>query len=122
MSILSEFDYTFDSSACESCGGKCCTGESGYIWINDAEIEKLSEFMGIDKANFICVFLERVGNKFSIKEKPYLDGMACVFFDEKHRNCGIYEYRPNQCRTFPFWEYFKEHKDELEKECIGVKF
>ncbi|WP_442868113.1 YkgJ family cysteine cluster protein [Campylobacter sp. JMF_15 NE4] len=120
--MLSEFDYTFDNSACESCGGKCCTGESGYIWINDAEIEKLSEFMGIDKANFIRVFLQRVGNKFSIKEKPYLNGMACVFFDEKHRNCGIYEYRPNQCRTFPFWEYFKEHKDELEKECIGVKF
>ncbi|MCC3132597.1 YkgJ family cysteine cluster protein, partial [Campylobacter jejuni] len=22
--------------------------------------------------------------------------------------------------TFPFWEYFKTHQKELEKECIGI--
>ncbi len=43
------------------------------------------------------------------------------FFDEKKLNCSIYEHRPKQCRTFPFWEYFKKNYNELEKECIGVK-
>jgi len=45
-----------------------------------------------------------------------------LFFDEAQRNCGIYELRPKQCRSFPFWEYFKTHTKELEEECIGVKF
>ncbi|MDO8455172.1 MAG: YkgJ family cysteine cluster protein, partial [Sulfurimonas sp.] len=26
------YPYAFDSSACETCQGRCCTGESGYIY------------------------------------------------------------------------------------------
>ncbi|CUU75212.1 Uncharacterised protein [Campylobacter hyointestinalis] len=26
------FKYGFDPSFCQICGGKCCTGESGYIY------------------------------------------------------------------------------------------
>ncbi|MBF0985426.1 MAG: YkgJ family cysteine cluster protein, partial [Campylobacter sp.] len=35
MNLLRQngFSYEFDASECELCGGKCCTGESGYIWI-----------------------------------------------------------------------------------------
>ena len=95
--ICSGFDFSFDESKCASCGGKCCVGESGYI------------------------FLFKVGTKFSIKEKPYENGFACVFFDEKNKNCGVYEFRPSQCRSFPFWEHFKDNFDELEQECIAVK-
>lgn len=32
----------------------------------------------------------------------------------------IYEVRPTQCRTFPFWDYFKTRVDELKLECPGV--
>ena len=87
------FSSEFDPSFCESCGGKCCTGESGYM-----------------------------GVRRSIKEKPYDDGFACIFFDEKDKNCSVYELRPKQCRTFPFWDYFKKNLKELRAECIGVKF
>ena len=36
MNLLrrSGFGYEFDASKCERCGGKCCTGESGYIWVS----------------------------------------------------------------------------------------
>ena len=119
--ICSGFDFSFDESKCASCGGKCCVGESGYIWINEDEIANLSEFLGFSKEKFKELFLFKVGTKFSIKEKPYENGFACVFFDEKNKNCGVYEFRPAQCRSFPFWEHFKEHFDELEQECIAVK-
>jgi Fe-S-cluster containining protein len=36
------------------------------------------------------------------------------------RLCKIYNSRPKQCRTFPFWEDFKNNTKELIKECPGV--
>ncbi|MCI7363511.1 MAG: YkgJ family cysteine cluster protein [Campylobacter lanienae] len=115
------FNYEFDSSKCDECGGKCCVGESGYIWISEDEIKSLGEYLGYKTELIKEIFLEKFGNRYSIKEKPYKGGFACIFFDEKNKNCSIYEYRPNQCRSFPFWEHFKRNFKELERECIGVK-
>ena len=115
------FNYEFDSSKCDECGGKCCVGESGYIWISEDEIRSLGEYLGYTTELFKEIFLEKFGNRYSIKEKLYKGGLACIFFDEKNKNCSIYEYRPNQCRSFPFWEHFKGNFKELERECIGVK-
>ena len=28
------FDYAFDVRACSTCKGRCCTGESGYIYVS----------------------------------------------------------------------------------------
>ena len=113
------YDYVFDENACKSCGGRCCTGESGYIFINDAEIERLANHLNISKSDFIDTYLYKVGFRYSIKEKVYKDGYACVFFEN---GCSVYKCRPTQCRTFPFWEYFKTNKEELKKECPGIKF
>ena len=119
---MSEFGFSFDASACERCGGKCCTGESGYIWIDESEIAALAVKFEISPAELKRTYLDKIGAKFSVKEKPFEGGLSCVFFDEAQRNCGIYELRPKQCRSFPFWEYFKTHTKELEEECIGVRF
>ena len=116
------FSYEFDPSKCESCGGKCCIGESGYIWINAEEIATLVKFLNIEEEGLKSRYLEKFGYKFSIKEKEFEGEYACVFFNEELRNCGIYEVRPAQCRSFPFWDHFKKNLKELEKECIGVKF
>ncbi|MCR8689344.1 MULTISPECIES: YkgJ family cysteine cluster protein [Campylobacter] len=115
------FDYEFDPKKCDECGGKCCTGESGYIWIDESEIKILGEYLGYKPELIKEIFLEKFDNRYSIKEKPYQKGWACIFFDEKNKNCSIYEYRPKQCRSFPFWEHFKTNYKELEMECIGVK-
>ncbi|MBE3605502.1 YkgJ family cysteine cluster protein [Campylobacter sp. RM13119] len=116
------FEWEFDPSFCEECGGKCCTGESGYIWIDEGESRLLAEHLGLNEDEFKEKFLIKVGKKFSIKEKSHEDGYACVFFDEINKNCSIYEFRPSQCRSFPFWDYFRKNLGELERECIGVKF
>lgn len=116
------FSYSFDSSKCDECGGKCCVGESGYIWISSSEMKKLSNFLNLDIDEFIKKYLFKAQGKYSIKEKEYNGGYACIFFDEQNKNCGVYEYRPSQCRTFPFWDYFKQNLEELQAECIGVKF
>lgn len=120
MEIQKGFNYGFDGSKCEKCGGKCCTGESGNIFINNEEIEKLSKHLKLSIEEFRAKYLKKVSFKMSLKEKKFENGYACVFFDEEHRKCGIYAFRPKQCRTFPFWDYFKTHQKELEEECIGI--
>lgn len=48
------------------------------------------------------------------------DERGCFFFDRGKKNCSIYEFRPKQCKTFPFWEGVT--KEYLERECPGVIF
>ena len=111
------FDYCFNQDACKDCEGNCCIGESGYIWVNRDEIKEIANFLNIDEKIFIDNFLIKVGYKYSIKERPYKNGYACIFFEN---GCKIYPVRPKQCRTFPFWDYFKDNIEELKKECPGV--
>ena len=119
MNIIKKegFSYKFDQDACKSCEGNCCIGESGYIWVSPKEIEEIAKFLKMDSEKFKEMYLIKVGYKYSIKEKPYKDGFACIFFAN---GCSIYPVRPNQCRTFPFWDYFKNRVDELKKECPGI--
>lgn len=121
MQTKEGFNYKFNPLKCAECGAKCCTGESGYIWLSVDEAKELSKFLNIDLAEFKHLYTYKVGSKMSLKEKAYNNALACVFFDETNKNCGVYDFRPKQCKTFPFWEYFKTHFDELEKECIGVE-
>ncbi len=111
------FPYKFDQDACKNCEGNCCIGDSGYIWVKPKEIEKIAKFLNMDIEKFKELFLIKVGYKYSIKEKPYKNGFACIFFNN---GCTIYPVRPNQCKTFPFWDYFKNHINELIKECPGI--
>jgi len=114
------FSYAFDPSACFSCGGRCCTGESGYIFVNKSEIEEISNFLNMKTKDFVTKYLYREGFKYSIKERKVDDSYECVFYDAPTNGCTVYEARPIQCRTFPFWDYFKNRIDELQLECPGI--
>jgi len=115
------FSYTFNSSACASCGGACCVGESGYIWVNFKEIEQIAEFLNLSISDFSNRYLRRAKNRYSLQEVKTKElGYACIFFDLEKKLCKIYSVRPTQCKTFPFWEQFKNDTKELVKECPGV--
>ena len=124
MSIITKegFDFTFDPVACDTCNGNCCIGESGNIWINNKEIDRLRKHLNIGIVETFDKYLEKRGYRYSIKEVQLSkDNYACVFFDLEKKQCSIYEVRPTQCRTFPFWDYFKENKEEVIKECPAIK-
>lgn len=121
--IVSEvgYDFKFTPSACETCEGACCTGESGYIWVKYPEIESIATFLELTIDEFASSYLKKVKHRYSIMEKKLDDNnFACLFFDEKLKQCSIYSVRPRQCRTFPFWETFKNNKEEVKKECPGI--
>jgi len=115
------YNYKFNPSACDTCGGACCTGESGYIWVKYQEIEKIAQFLELTIEEFATIYLKKVKHRYSIIEKKLdTDNYACIFFDNSINQCKIYPVRPSQCRSFPFWEIFKSNIDEVKKECPGV--
>ena len=114
------FDFGFDSKACEECQGRCCIGESGYIWVTPKEMKALSSGLNINIDEFITKYLSKIGYRYSLKELDFNGGFRCVFFDIEKKRCSVYENRPMQCRTFPFWDHFKNNIREVEKECPGI--
>lgn len=116
-----EYSYKFDASKCAQCEGNCCIGESGYIWITPDEIEKLAVHLNINAKEVFEKYILKIGYKFSLKEKKLDENnFACTFFDLDKKQCSIYEVRPKQCRTFPFWDYFKNRVEEVKQECPAI--
>jgi Fe-S-cluster containining protein len=113
--------YQFNPNACSECGGGCCTGESGYIWLTVGEMEAMAERLTLSVEDFATMYVRKVGHRYSLVEKKLgEENFACIFFDEAKKRCSVYEVRPRQCRTFPFWEQFKRDIDEVVRECPGI--
>ena len=86
---------------CTACGD-CCTGAPGHVWVNQEEVSALAGLIGLhDVGEFERIYVRNVGMRKSLREYPNGD---CVFFDTETRRCGVYEARPRQCRTWPFWD------------------
>jgi len=86
---------------CTGCGN-CCTGEPGYVWVNNAEIEAMAAASDVDDVeHFEKLYVRRIGIRKSLVEFPNGD---CVFFDAQSRRCKVYQARPRQCRSWPFWQ------------------
>lgn len=93
--------YFFDAGlrfTCTQCG-QCCTGAPGTIRVDEAEIDALASLRGQSRAEFATASLRPLElGGWSIRERT--DG-SCVFFADN--KCTVYEARPAQCRTYPFW-------------------
>ena len=115
------FLFGFDEGACAQCDGRCCRGESGYIWVDRAQIERMADFVNLSTEKFATLYLKRVGHRYSLREIALAkDDYACIFFDHEKQTCTVYEVRPRQCRTFPFWELFRKNFNEVKQECPGI--
>jgi Fe-S-cluster containining protein len=114
------FSFTFDPEACKRCGGRCCNGKSGDVFVNSKEIKAISEFLGIETPQFIEEYLRKVSYRFSIREIKTMENYACIFFDGQKNRCSVYPVRPRQCKAFPFWSRFRDKPEEAARECPGV--
>lgn len=83
---------------CTRCGN-CCQGP-GYVWVDDDEITVLAEHFNMDADTFQKVYTRKVGRSRSLRDQASED---CIFYD-KDQGCLVYEVRPRQCQTWPFWE------------------
>lgn len=101
---------------CTRCGN-CCRG-GGYVWVDESETRALAQHLKMNELEFEAVYTRKVGRSRSLREKANDD---CIFYDE-HRGCSVYEARPQQCRTWPFWDSnvkTEEAWNATKKHCPG---
>jgi len=100
---------------CSQCGD-CCTGAPGFVWINKQEIAALAELVSEEVEEFERIYVRKIGIRKSLKEFPNGD---CVFFDTEARKCNVYDARPRQCRTWPFWDSNVRNEEAWEETCAA---
>lgn len=94
--------------SCTMCG-HCCSGPEGYVLVSEQEVEGLAARIGLSTDEFMRQYTRQTSEGRSLIEKPAPDGVGrdCVFLDREKipgkAVCGVYEDRPIQCRTWPFW-------------------
>jgi len=102
--------------SCTQCGD-CCKGP-GFVWVDQPTIGSIAKFLDIPAEEFVRRYTRPVGDRITITEKANYD---CVFWEDDV-GCTVYEVRPEQCRTFPFWPENLRKKTDWDytvKHCPG---
>lgn len=99
--------------------GRCCTsrGEYGYIYLTLDDRRRLAAHLGMATAHFTRRYCTTTDGHVHLKN-PDRD---CGFLDGKR--CTVYEGRPAQCRTWPFWPEnmnARVWRDEIVTFCPGI--
>jgi uncharacterized protein len=114
------------SFGCTMCGN-CCSGPEGYVLVNDDEIAAMAARLRMTVQAFIDEHTHMTGEGRSLREKKVGKGLDCVFLDRDKipgkAVCGLYEARPRQCRTWPFWNSViktRQTWERAKKVCPGI--
>jgi Fe-S-cluster containining protein len=99
--------------------GHCCTsrGEYGYVYLTRDDRKRMAEHLEMPLADFYDKHCEVTDGHMHLKG-PDKD---CAFLEGKR--CTVYEARPTQCRTWPFWGENMNAKawtSDVAKNCAGV--
>ena len=107
---------------CTLCGN-CCSGSEGYVGFTQDEAKAIAERLGVTLDYFMEHYTHdtRAGRSFIEKDSDF--GKDCVFLDREtipgKAVCGIYEDRPMQCKTWPFWPYVVNTEHAWRKSAVG---
>jgi len=79
--------------------GRCCLsrGSYGYVYLTIEDRRRMAQHLGLTTLSFTRRYCSKTNDHFHLKS---IQG-PCEFLTEK--SCNIYEARPAQCRTWPFW-------------------
>ena len=81
---------------CTKCGD-CCRGYGG-TYLTEQDIQRIAEYIDIDREIFIAKYCSLSGDTPLIAQKK--DGY-CIFWDEL---CTIHPVKPRMCKQWPFIE------------------
>ena len=108
--------------SCQRCSF-CCGHSPGYVYLSRSDLDRLCKGTGLSVKDFVKKYCREVQyyegkTVISLLEKANYD---CIFWD---KGCTLYEHRPSQCRTYPFWAWIvkdKETWDDVAQECPGMR-
>ncbi|MBC7371318.1 MAG: YkgJ family cysteine cluster protein [Bdellovibrionaceae bacterium] len=101
--------------------GKCCTshGEFGFVFMTLEDRKRMAKVLNMRVSEFTKKHCQKAGGIYHLIE---VKGQPDCKFLEGVR-CGVYEGRPTQCRTWPFWPEVmspKAWKKDVVEFCPGV--
>lgn len=101
--------------------GKCCTshGEYGFVFMNIKDRQRMARHLKMRTSAFTKKYCTLDNGFYHLKEEK--KNPDCLFLEGKR--CGVYEGRPTQCRTWPFWPEImnaKIWKKEVVSFCPGI--
>jgi Fe-S-cluster containining protein len=107
--------------SCTRCSS-CCRYESGYVFLSPEDVDTLAKALDLGHDEFMqtwCRWVHLSGDTeyLSLKEKVNFD---CIFWKE---GCIVYQSRPLQCRTYPFWDSIVVSPaawGNAKKDCPGI--
>ncbi len=85
--------------ACTQCG-RCCQnhGEYEYLYLTTADVHAMAAELGLSEAAFRSRYTAPSDGWTILR----VEGPHCTFLTPEGQ-CSVYEARPMQCRTWPFW-------------------
>ncbi len=101
---------------CTGCGA-CCKLGGGFVYPSLEDVGFAARHLELSVTSFTEKFTELHEGQYVFKN----DGDNCIFYGDK--GCSIYEGRPSQCRTFPFWNANLKSQYRwkiIEEECEGI--
>ncbi len=101
---------------CTGCGA-CCKLGGGFVYPTLEDVGFALRHLDLSVGSFTETYMDLDKDQYVFKN----DGDNCIFYGEK--GCTIYEARPTQCRTFPFWtaNLKSQYRWKLtEEECEGI--
>ena len=117
--IRQDYPYFFDQSACQTCVGHCCRW-GGYVWVEEADLIAMAELMNMKLDDFANDYIKAAYGRLSIQERLRDGEYHCALFDPSTNHCLVYEVRPEQCRTFPYWEQYRSNYKKILELCPGI--
>ena len=107
--------------SCARCSA-CCRGGPGYVFLSRQDVSRLLSRLELDFRSFFkkyCILVNNgEGFALSLSEKSNFD---CIFWTDQ--GCAVYDDRPLQCSTYPFWSSLVESSAAWKREssdCPGI--
>lgn len=100
--------------------GKCCVsrGEYGFVYMTLKDRKRMAKVLGQPLTKFTEKYCAKTDGVHHLIDG---DGPDCLFLI--NGKCSVYEGRPDQCRSWPFWPEVmtaKRWKKDVEAFCPGV--
>ena len=103
--------------ACQPGCIKCCQ-QKGFVYLNQADIERIAGHFGLAPAAFEAAYCYRTKKRVRLRVPR---AAPCPFLLSD--GCSIHAVKPVQCRIFPFWPELVESRREWRKTaryCPGI--
>ena len=84
------------------------------------EMIEIARVMKLSLENFADEYVKATFGRLSLQERLRQGQYHCAMFDPFNNRCLVYDVRPNQCRTFPYWDQYKSNFVKLVELCPGV--